>query len=182
MKKSSLFMFLPLLFAVGCAKEPGAPLPEPSGETYTVKLTADNSTLTKNDTTAPIQIELASNEDANVKYKFEISKDCYLNTKSAVANQIGLKPGASIKSVSEYTVEKITVDFYASKGQNYQVYNNTAHTGNPQEAHVTNTVPTDPNDGGAVYDFEINSTGWCLFNHTEFNKPSLYYISVVFRK
>ena len=86
------------------------------------------------------------------------------------------------KSVSTYTVEKITIDFYASKGQNYQVFNNVDKTGEPQEAHVTNTTPTDPNDGGAVFDFSINSTGWCIYNHTEFNKPSFYYISVVFKK
>ena len=182
MKKVLLFALLPLLFATGCQKEPGAPLPGPSEGSYTVKLTADNSTLTTEDSTSAIQVEIASNEDENVKYKFEITAPCYLNTKSSVSNQIGMKPGAMIKSVSTYTVEKITIDFYASKGQNYQVFNNVDKTGNPQEAHVTNMTPTDPNDGGAVYDFSINSTGWCIYNHTEFNKPSFYYISVVFKK
>ena len=183
MKKPLLVLsLLPLMFVVGCQKEPAAPLSSITGETYTVKLTADNSTLTKDDSTESIRIELASNEDASVKYTFEITAPCYLNTKSAVANQIGVKPGAMIRSVSTYEVEKITIDYYAAKGQNFQVFNNVEHTGDPQEAHLTDTVPTDPNDGGAVYDFNIASTGWCIYNHTEYNKPSLYYVSVVFRK
>ncbi len=182
MKKPLLLALLPLLFMTGCADEPAEELPPASENTYTVKLTADNSTLTKDDSTEAIQIELASDQDANVKYKFEITAPCYLNTKSQVANQIGVKPGAMIKSVSTYSVEKITVDFFASKGQNYQVFNNVERSGEPQEAHVTNMTPTDPSDGGAVYDFAINSTGWCLYNHTDVNKPSFYFISVTFKK
>ena len=182
MKKYLLLALLPLILATGCMEEPGEPLPPPSEGTFTVKLTADNSTLTTSDSTEPIQVELPSNEDANVKYKFEITAPCYLNTKSSVSNQIGVKPGAMIKSVSTYKVEKITVDFYATKGQNYQVFNSVERTGDPLEAHVTNMTPVDPSDGGAVYDFEINSNSWCIFNHTEFNKPSFYYISVVFKK
>lgn len=181
MKKPLILIALPLLFLASCGQEPGGSLP-PSEGNYTVKLTAENSTLTKDDSTQNIQVEIPSVEDENVKYTFEITPACYLNTKSKVANQIGVKPGAMIRSVSTYTVEKITVDFYAGKGQNYQVFNNVEHTGEPQEAHVTNMTPTDPEDGGAVYDFLINSTGWCLFNHTEVNKPSFYYICVTFKK
>lgn len=182
MKKHLLLALLPLMLATGCKDEPAAPLPPASEGTYTVKLTADNSTLTTDDSTEAIQVELSSNEDANVKYKFEITAPCYLNTKSAVSNQIGVKPGAMIRSVSTYQVEKITVDFFASKGQNYQVFNNVERTGDPLEAHVTNMTPVDPSDGGAVYEFSVNSNGWCIYNHTEFNKPSFYYISVVFKK
>ena len=182
MKKQLLFIILPIMFTVGCQKEPGAQLPGPSEGSYTAKLTADNSTLTTDDSTGTIQVEIPSVEDATVKYKFEITAPCYLNTKSSVCNQIGVKSGAMIKSASTYTVEKITIDYFASKGQNFQVFNNTAHTGTPQEPHVTSITPTDPTDGGAVYDFVINSTGWCVYNHTEFNKPSFYYISVIFKK
>lgn len=182
MKKQLLLALIPMLFLAGCQNDPSEPLPDPAGTVYTVKLTADNSTLTKDDSTEPIQIELSSAEDESVKYKFEITAPCYLNTKSAVANQIGVKPGAMIKSVSNYTVSKITVDYYAAKGQNFNVYNNVEHTGDPLEAHLTNTIPTDPDDGGKVYDFSVNSTGWSLFNHTEFNKPSLYYVLVTFTK
>lgn len=182
MNKKLLLAILPILLVTSCQKEPGEPLPTPSQDSYTVKLTADNSTLTTADSEEPIQVELPSIEDENIKYKFEITAPCYLNTKSAVANQIGVKPGAMIKSISTYTVEKITIDFFASKGQNFQVFNNVEHKGDPLEAHVTNMTPVDPNDGGAVYDFSIDATGWCIYNHTEFNKPSFYYISVTFKK
>ena len=167
---------------VACQKEPAEPLSSITGETYTVKLTADNSTLTVDESTESIQVEIPSSEDASIKYKFEITPPCYINNKSSVANQIGLKPGAMIKSISNYQVEKITIDYFASKGQNFQVFNDVERTGDPLEAHLTNMTPTDPNDGGAVYDFSVSSTGWCIYNHTEFNKPSLYYVSVVFRK
>lgn len=182
MKKLLVLALLPILFMTGCAKEPGEELPPPSESSYTVKLTADNSTLTTSDSSESIQVELASQEDSNVKYKFEITAPCYLNTKSSVANQIGVKPGAMIKSVSEYTVEKITVDFYGGKGINFQVFNNTTHTGDALEYHASSITPTDPSDSGTVYEYAINANGWCLYNHTEFNKPSFYYISVVFKK
>ena len=182
MKTIKLFALLPFVLIAGCQNEPSSSLPDPSSDSYTVKLTADNSNLTKDDSTSSIQVELSSKEDENVKYTFEITSPSYLNTKSAVANQIGLKPGAMIRSVSNYKVEKIIVDFYGGKGQNYQVFSNVDHSGEPLEAHVSNMVPTDPNDSGMVYEFAIGANGWSLFNHTEVNKPSFYYISVVFTK
>lgn len=185
MKKHLLFA-LPILLLCGCAEPAAEALSESSleeGESrYTATLTADKSTLTSSDSTEAFKVEIASEEDVNVKYEFEISAECYLNTKSSVANQIGVRPGASIKSSSKYEVEKITVDFYGGKGINYQVFNNTDHSGEPLQYHETSITPTDPDDYGTVYDYAINSTGWCLFNHTENNKPSFYYISVVFKK
>lgn len=182
MKKHLLLALIPLFLMAGCADEPGDELPPADEKSYTAKLTADNSTLTKDDSSEVIQVEIASNEDENVKYKFEITPPCYLNTKSTVANQIGVKPGAMIRSASSYTVEKITVDFFGGKGTNYQVFNNVEHSGDPLEYHESSITPTDPDDSGKVYEYAVNSTGWCLFNHTEANKPSFYYISVVFKK
>ena len=175
-------MLLPLVFLTGCKEDPKEPLPEPSAGSYTVKLTADNSTLTSTATTEAIRVELPSVEDPNVKYTFEITSPAKLNTKSSVANQIELQPGAVIKSISEYTVEKITVDYFGKKGQNYQVFNNVNHSGDPLETHESSIAPTDPDDGGKVVEFAINSTGWSIYNHTEFNKPTFYYISVSFKK
>ena len=182
MKKHLLLALIPLVFLSGCLDEPGDELPPASENSYTVKLTADNSTLTTSDSTEPIQVELSSLEDSNVKYKFEITAPCYVNTKSSVSTQIGVKSGAMIKSVSTYTVEKITVDYFSTQGQNYQVFNNVERTGDPQVPHETSIDPVDPGDGGAVIDFEINSTGWCIYNHTENRKPSFYYILVTFKK
>lgn len=151
------------------------------GDVYTVKLTADNSTLTTEDSSENIVVELPSEEDETVKYSFEITPPCYLNTKSSVANQICVKTGAMIRSVSEYTVKKITVDFFGGKGVNYEVFNNTEHTGDAITYEETSVTPMDPDDGGLVYDYTINSTGWSIYNSSSY-KPTFYYILVTFTK
>ena len=183
MKKSLLLALIPLMFATGCADEPKEELPPASENSYTAKLTADNSTLVAgaDDTTEPIQVEVASNEDANIKYTFEIDPPCYLSTKSSVANQICVKPGAAIRSVSTYQVEKITVDFWNGKGTNYQVFNNVEHTGDALEYHESSIAPMDPNDSGKVYEYAIDANGWSLYNNTTY-KPTFYYITVTFKK
>ena len=179
MKKTFLLSILPLILITGCANEPEDELPPPEAA-YHAKLTADNSTLTLDDSTAPIIVDIPSEEDPNIKYSFEIGNPCYINTKSAVALQICLKPGVSIKSKSNYYVDRLVVDFYGGKGINYEVYNNVNKTGEKVTYHSSSRTPTDPDDYGTVYEYSIQSTGWNIFNATDFNKPTFYYIEVFF--
>ena len=181
MKK--LLVLLPLvLLAAACGPTPKEPLPPTPEQSYSSKLTPEKTTITTDDSTEATRAVVASEEDESVTYEFELSADIYLNTKSSVANQFGVKPGASIKSVSTYTVDRIIVDFYGSKGVNYDVFANAEGTGTKLESHESTIAPADPNDGGQVLEYAINGTAWCLKNNTEFNKPSFYSITVIYSK
>ena len=178
MKK--LLVLVPfLLLAVGCAKEPEEPLPSIDETAYTAKLTPENSLITAEDTTVAYNVSIASAEDANTKYEMTIGAPCYLSTK---AHEFIMKPGSYIKSVSTYTVDRIIVDFYGGKGVNFGVYANTEGTGEALAYHESTIAAEDPNDGGIVYEYQISGSAWCLKNITEFNKPGIYSITVVFSK
>ena len=89
MKKVLLFALLPLLFATGCQKEPGAPLPGPSEGSYTVKLTADNSTLTTEDSTSAIQriVTVKINQDKSFLFQITSIED-FAKNHCPIATQI----------------------------------------------------------------------------------------------
>ena len=180
MKK--LLVLLPLLLAaVACAPEPKEPLPDPDPEVtyYSVKLTPENSLITSADTTESYTVNLASAEDANVQYSIEIGAPMYLSTK---AHEFIMKPGSYLKSVSTDKVDRLIVDFYGGKGINFGVYANAAGTGDALEYHESTVQPEDPNDGGTVYEYAINGNAWCMKNITEYNKPGIYSLTVVFSK
>ena len=76
----------------------------------------------------------------------------------------------------------VVSDFFGSKGVNFGVYANSEGTGEALAYHESTVEPEDPTDGGMVYEYQINGTAWCLKNTTEFNKPGIYSITVVFLK
>ena len=186
--KKILFVLPALLLIGACAKEPASELSSinlsesvESGQTpsfYTAKLTKSNSGLTTDDSTEAIQTEIASDQDATVKYKFEIGAPCYQHSKF---DEFIVKQGAYIKSVSNYVVDRLIVDFYSTKGVNFNVYANAAGTGDPLEYHTSTVQTVDPDDGGMVYEYAINGTEWCINNTTSY-KPGFYSITVVFTK
>jgi len=182
MKKPLLLVLVSLFLMTGCADEPGDELPPASESSYSVKLKADLTSLSSTETSEPLTVELASKEDENVKYSFEIGNPAKLNTKSSVSTQIQLNAGAYIKSVSTYKVEKIIVDYFSKQGTNFQVFNNVEKSGEALSPHKSSIAPTDPEDYGAVLEYEIDSNGWNLYNHTEYNKPTFYYVEVIFKK
>lgn len=179
--KKILLMLPFLLIATGCAKNPSEPLPniDPETTVYKAKLTPENSLITNEDTTEAYTVNIASEEDAETKYSIEIGAPCYLSTK---AHEFIMKPGSYLKSVSEYTVDRLIVDFYGGKGINFGVYANLEGTGEALEYHTSNVLAEDPDDGGIVYEYAINGTAWCLKNITEYNKPGIYSVTVVFSK
>ena len=180
MKKKYILAIIPFMLATACAQEPEGELPPAPTTTYHAKLTAYNSTLTTDDSTSPIVVNIPSDEDPNIFYTFEIGNPCYLNTKSKVSLQICLKPGVSIKSKSNYYVDRLVVDFFGGKGTNYEVYNNVEKDGDKVNYHSSSRTPTDPDDHGTVYEYSIQNTGWNIFNATDYNKPTFYYIEVFF--
>jgi len=180
MKK--LLVLIPfLLVAAACGSKPKEPL-SPTEASYNAKLTPELSTLTSDDSTEKVSVSIASNEDANVKYDMEIGNPCYLKTLSNGLKEIIVKPGAYIKSVSEYKVDRIIVDFFAGKGVNFGVYASADGSGDALEYHESSIAPVYPEDNGVVYEYAINGNAWCLKNNTEFNKPAFYSITVVFSK
>ena len=181
MKK--LLLFIPLLLLVtSCGKAPKEELePVPPGTTVTAVLTANKTSLTASDTEEPFTVSIATNENENAKYDVELSAGTYLNTKSQVANQIGLKPGASIKSVSNALVYRLVIDFYGTKGINFDVIGIDGETEEAIEPHETSINPVDPSDGGRVLEYPlVGYVGWQIKNNTEFNKPSFYSVTIIY--
>ncbi len=180
MKK--LLLVLPLTMLLGaCAKPAQSQLPSVEEKSYTAKLDADNSTLTADDSSAAIQVDIPSVEDNTVTYKFEIGAPCYLKTLSNGLKEIIVKQNAYIKSVSEYKVDRIIVDFFNGKGVNFNVYANKDGTGEPLQYHESSVQPVYPEDSGMVYEYAINGNEWSLTNTTNY-KPAIYSLSVVFSK
>lgn len=184
MKKNLILLPL-ILLATGCAKEPAIELPSISSNysesIYSVKLTADNCGLPSDysESTEIVKPEIETEEDKNVKYTFEMGVPCYLTTK---AHEFIVGVGSYVKSSSEYKVDRIIVDFFGKKGIHFGVYSNSDGSGEALEYHQSSIPPEDPSDGGIVYEYSVNSTSWCLKNVTEFNKPGIYSITVIFSK
>ncbi len=180
MKKLLVLMPILLLLAA-CGAKPADPLPpvDPEETYYSVKLTPESSLITSEDTTTNYTVNLKAEEDETVLYSIEIGAPCYLSTK---AHEFIMKPGSYLKSVSTEKVDRLIVDFWGGKGVNFGVYANADGTGDVLEYHESTVQAEDPNDGGIVYEYAINGSAWCLKNITEFNKPGIYSVTVVFSK
>lgn len=177
-----LLVLIPFLLLIpSCGKKPAEPLP-PTEATYNAKLTPEVSSLTDTDSTEKVSVSVPSNEDANVKYDLEIGNPCRLKTLANGLKEIVVNPGAYIKSVSEYKVDRLIVDFYNGKGVNFSVYANAEGSGEALTYHESQAASVYPEDHGVVYEYAINGSAWYLKNITEFNKPAFYSITVVFSK
>lgn len=147
---------------------------------YLSKLTPENSTLTTDDSSEKVHVDITS-LDGSKEYGIEIGNPCYLKNLSSGLQEIIVKPGAYISSFNgTYKVNRLIIDFYGGKGVNFEVYNNLTGEGTPLAYHESNIAAADPSDGGQVYEYEINGKDWIIKNNTEFNKPGFYSISVVY--
>ena len=181
MKKLFLFTLLPLVMAVSCAPEAKKPLPPVGENTYTVVLDATSSTLTTDDSTSLIEVELHAKEDDSVTYKVEIGAPCYLKTVTDGVNnytEIIMKEGSFFRSKSDYKVDRLIVDMYNGQGINYEVYNNVAGTGTKLDEHESTVTPVYAADDGAVYEYEVDSTEWSVRRIAR--KPGIYSVTIVF--
>ena len=191
--KKVLFLIPFIILITACGKAPQEALPDLSDITtidsegseipvtfYQSKLTPSNSTLTADDSTEKIHVNIVSDEDEKT-YGFEIGNPCYLKNLSSGLQEIVMKPRAYISSYNNtYKVNRLIIDFYGGKGVNFEVYDNLTGKGTALPYHESNVVATDPSDGGQVYEYEINGNDWIIKNNTEFNKPAFYFFSVVY--
>ena len=176
MRKILVLGLIPLIALTGCREEPASGLPDFKGDM--ALLTPENTSLTSSDSTVAETVTL-NVPDSEKTYQVEISAGCKLNTKGS-SPQIQLAPGSYIKSVSEFTVDRLMIDYFGTKGTFYNVYSNKEGTGSKvKDYEAPKDLPVyDPDGGGKVLQFPINSTGWMIKNETEFNKPTFYAIYI----
>ena len=176
MRKIFILGLLPLFALTGCREEPATGLPDFRGDIQL--LTPEKTSLTSNDSEAAEVVTLTI-PDTEKSYQVEISTGCKLNTKGAKP-QIQLAPGAYIKSVSTVTVDRLMVDFFGTKGTFFNVYSNAEGTGSTvRDYEAPKDLPVyDPDGGGKVLQYPINSEGWMIKNETEYNKPTFYAIYI----
>lgn len=176
--KTKLIIIIPFVSLIGCAPEPKKPLPPVTADSYTVVLDPTNSTLTTDDSTSTISLSLIAKEDEEVIYELEIGAPCYLKNVSSY-QEIIMKNGGFFRSKSNYKVDRLILDIYEGKGINYEVHNHKDGSGEVLEYHESTISPIYPEDSGAVYEYEINSTEWSITNTTVY-KPAFYSVTIVF--
>ena len=172
MKK--LLFALPLIALLGACAEEAEPLTPPSAETKTVKLVKSNCGLTGDDSVEAFDVSLDI-EGKEEKYTLEIGPNCYAHS---TYDEFLIKKDGYIKSKSQYTVDRLIIDFVNKKGVNFIVEN---ASGEAVESHAS-TVQTEfpgENDYGYVLEYPIDGNAWKIKNTTDF-KPAFYSVTVVF--
>ncbi len=195
--KKLLFLPLLLLAFTSCGKEPDAPLPplNPEKTYYAVQLTAANSTITEEDSVGITTITLEASlyyapevpeeselmplkAEEPVTYTFEIGPAAYLGTSKSGVSEIQLKELNYIRSVSNYKVDRICVDYFGAKGLKHSVNNTIGEL----EGSTSQLATLDPNDGGEVMDYPILDTYWNVAHNGSGKCASIYAITVIFEK
>lgn len=178
MKK--FLLIIPALFLAGCVSEPTETASEPPVNSYSVVLDTTSSTLTSDDSTEAITVTLKAKENQNVTYQLEIGAPCYTKqVKDTEFTEIVMKQNGYFKSVSNYKVSLIRVDFFNGKGINYEIYNNVSATGEQVPAKNSTVQPVYPEDNGKVFDYEIGGNEW-LIRNTSVYKPAFYSVTIFF--
>ena len=176
MKKLLLFI-IPMMLMASCAPEAKGTLPTIPAGSYTAILNPETSTLTKDDSTKPISVNLKSEENKDATYSLELGAPFYLHASEPEFVLVG---DAYIKSVSTYKVDRLIVDFFGKKGTFFDVYASNDGSGNKIDYHESTVKPYDEEDGGKVYEYPIDSNGWMIKNGTTDRKPAFYSITIVF--
>lgn len=178
--KKILFAVLPMLLAVGCAPEPGAQLPPTPDDSYTAVLNTVSSTLTHEDSVENITVNLASSKSSEVTYSVMIGAPCYIHN---TYDEILIKGDGFFKSVSSYHVDRLIIDCYGGQVGIIDVYSNVEGTGTPVAYHESSVAPADPDGGGKVFEYPIDSTGWLVKRTSglaDKQKPGIYSVTIVF--
>lgn len=178
--KKLLFALLPLVLSVSCAPEPEKPLPPAPENVYTAVLNPSVSTLTHDDSTENITLNLESQEDSEVTYSLMIGAPCYIHNSF---DEILIKGDGFFKSVSTYHVDRLIIDCYGGQVGIFDVYPNVEGTGSKVEYHESAVQPIDPQGGGQVFEYPINSNGWLIKRTSgllDKQKPGIYSVTVVF--
>lgn len=175
MKKTLIILPLTLLL-FGCKPDPSPALPPVEPETLQAVLNPTTSTLTSEDSKTAIPVNLSVSGKSET-YGVEIGAPCYLHSKHP---EIVMKAGGYFKSISTYHVDRLIVDFYGAQLGYFDVFATNDGSGNPVQYHNSSVAPIDPNGGGVVYEYPIDSNGWMIKNTTENNKPGFYSVTIIF--
>jgi len=174
MKK--LLLLLPAIALLGACAETEEPLPEPSVESKSVKLTKANSGLTVDATTEAKQVSLDI-EGKEEKYTFEFSAKCNGHKDY---EEFVLKDDAYLKSVSTYKVDRLVIDYMSKKGLTFEVKNANNEAVTSRESTVQ-TEFSGADDYGAVLEYPINGNSWALYNtNTGKAGTCIYSVTVIF--
>lgn len=174
MKK--LLLLLPAIVLLGACTEVEEPLPAPSAESKSVKLTTSNSTLTSDPLTEAKQVSLDI-QGKEEKYTFEFSAGCSLHS---TYDEFVLKDEQYLKSVSTYKVDRLVIDYMSKKGLTFDVKDANNQSVTAHESTVA-TEHSGDDDYGAVLEFTINGTAWSLVNtNTGKAGTCLYSVTVIF--
>ena len=172
MKK--LLLLLPVaLMLFGCRQEASEYLPDIPSDALQAKLTKANSGLTTDDSTEELTANLTA---GSATYSVKIGAPCYAHSRF---DEFVIKQGGYVKSASTYHVDRLIVDFYSTKGVNFEVFNNAEGTGEKLTEWKSKVETVDSTDGGLVYEYKIESTGWMIKNTSSY-KPGFYSVTVVF--
>ena len=175
--KKALFL-LSSLFLLGACAEPEPELPPAQPEAVSVKLTKSVSGLEGTSKTSPsveekvIQLSI---EGKTEKYEIIMGTNLYNH---ADYDEIVMMNGGYIKSKSQYTVDRLRIDYFSGKGTNFEVLNANNEVVTKHESSVPTDFPGD-DDKGEVLEYPINGTSWTIRN-TTVNKPAFYSITVLF--
>lgn len=174
-----LLLILPLLMC-GCASEATSTATLPDKTLYSVTLDAANSTLSETESSEAISLSLKAKENENIIYELEIGSPCYVKQVQGTSySEIVMKNNGYFKSVSNYKVSLIRCDIYEGKGINYEIYNSHSEFSNQVERKNSTANPIYPEDNGAVYDYEMNSSEWLIRNVSVY-KPAFYSVTIFF--
>ena len=175
--KKALFLLSSLFLLAGCA-EPEPELPPADPQTYSVKLNKANGGLEGTTKSAPSTEEKViqlSIEGKTEKYEIIMGPNLYNH---ADYDEIVMMNGGYIKSKSQYTVDRLRIDYFSGKGTNFEVLNASEQVVQKHESSVPTDFPGDT-DKGEVLEYPINGTSWTIRNTSEF-KPAFYSITVLF--
>ena len=181
--KKLLFIPVVVMSLISCGKEPEPVLPPVDKESKYAYINGLTSCLTTEnlaeDTQVSTSVYYKGEIEEGLTYTFEIGAGAYLKVLTSGYTEIQLKNGNYIKSVSEYTVDRLIVDYYATKGVHHKVY----VPGGEIEGHESSVEPVDKDGGGEVLEYPINSTSWSLSHDatSEFKTASIYSITVVIK-
>lgn len=174
--KRLILTLLPICLLAGCAPEPEKPLDPVTPTMLSAKLSKANSGLTSEDSTEVKSLSLPV-EGSEATYSLEIGVPCYNHS---THDEIIMKPGAYFKSNSSYKVDRLIIDYFGTKGTNFDVFNNLDGSGEKLVGHESSVQPVDPTDGGKVLEYSIGGSEWIIKNNTEVNKPGFYSVTIVF--
>ena len=157
------------------SKDSNSDTPETQYVLKNVKLTKSNCGLTDDDSTNAfstyLQIDYSDEE-----YEIEFGPDCYNHH---TYNEFVIKNNGYFRSVSTFKVDRLRVDYFSTKGINFDVLDAGGAKVAPHQSDVSSEYPSAA-DGGAVLEYPINGTSWKIQCNSSTYKAAFYSVTIIF--